>query len=134
MFDVVLYQPEIPANTGNIVRLCANAGAGLDYHELAPITQHDSWQDCVRHFAGRRAFALSTRAAGRYDRARFQPGDVLVFGPETRGLPQALIETFAPDRRLRVPMAGESRSINLANAVAIVLYEAWRQQGFGGNS
>jgi tRNA (cytidine/uridine-2'-O-)-methyltransferase len=154
LFDLVLFEPEIPANTGNIVRLCANTGtrlhlvlpagftlgdrglkrSGLDYHDLAPVTQHQNWDECVTHFAGRRLFALSTRGARRYDQAAFAPDDVLVFGPETRGLPDALLASFAGDHRLRLPMQPGSRSLNLANAAAVVVYEAWRQNGFAGGS
>jgi tRNA (cytidine/uridine-2'-O-)-methyltransferase len=158
VFDIVLYEPEIPANTGNIVRLCANTGArlhlvlptgftlgdrglkrsGLDYHDLAPVTQHENWQGCLAHFSARaepaRLFALSTRASRRYDEPQFAVGDVFVFGPETRGLPQTVLEAFAPEQRLRLPMQAASRSMNLANAAAVMLYEAWRQNGFAGGA
>jgi tRNA (cytidine/uridine-2'-O-)-methyltransferase len=152
VFDVVLYQPEIPENTGSILRLCANTGArlhlvlpagftlgdrglkraGLDYHALAPLTQYADWPVCAAHFAGRRMFAVSTRARQSYDVPCFVPGDVFVFGPESRGLPQHLLDDFPADRRLRLPMQSHSRSLNLANAVAIMIYEAWRQNGFAG--
>ena len=152
MFDIVLFEPEIPPNTGNIIRLAANTGcrlhvvkplgfrlsdravkrAGLDYHEIANVTQHRDWQACVRNFGGRRMFALSTTGRRTYSEAAFAPGDVFVFGPETRGLPQEILAGISEDLRLRLPMRPESRSLNLANAVAIIVYEAWRQQGFKG--
>lgn len=150
MFDVVLYQPEIPPNTGNIIRLCANTGmrlhlikplgfsmedkqlvrAGLDYHEFATVTLHDDWPACSAHFDGRRIFAVSTKGARRYDANAYAAGDVFLFGPETRGLPAALLASFPEERRIRLPMLPESRSLNLSNAVAVVVYEAWRQIGF----
>ena len=150
MFDVVLYEPEIPPNTGNIVRLAANAGArlhlvrplgftlrdrqlaraGLDYGELADVRLHDDWQACLAHLKGRRLFAVTTRGASRYDGTRYRPGDVFVFGPETRGLPAQVLESFPVGQRIRVPMREGNRSLNLANAVAIVVYEAWRQNDF----
>ncbi|MDR3214093.1 MAG: tRNA (cytidine(34)-2'-O)-methyltransferase [Azoarcus sp.] len=152
MFDVILYEPEIPPNTGNIVRLTANSGvrlhlveplgfdlsdrqlqrAGLDYHDLAHVTVHRDWAACRACFAGRRMFALSTRGDVRYDRIVYVPGDVLLFGPETRGLPQAVLEDLPPSQRLRIPMRPGNRSINLSNAVALVVYEGWRQSGFAG--
>jgi tRNA (cytidine/uridine-2'-O-)-methyltransferase len=151
MFDVILYQPEIPPNTGNIIRLCANTGArlhlvkplgfalddrqmrraGLDYHEFATVTVHESWAACAGHFANRRLFAVSTRGTQRYDLITYTQDDAFVFGPETRGLPTALLESFSEDRRLRLPMQPNSRSLNLSNAAAVVIYEAWRQVGFG---
>lgn len=150
MFDVILYQPEIPPNTGNIIRLCANTGvrlhlvkplgfelddrqlrrAGLDYHEFAAVVVHDDWPACFAHFADRRIFAVSTRGARRYAANHYVAGDVFLFGPETRGLPAALLESFPEERRIRLPMLPESRSLNLSNAVAVVIYEAWRQVGF----
>lgn len=152
MFDVVLYQPEIPPNTGNVLRLCANTGcrlhlvkplgflltdralarAGLDYDDIRSAVLHDDWDAALARLAGRRLFALSSHAVRPYADARFAPDDVFVFGPETRGLPDAVLERFAPARRLRVPMVAGSRSLNLANSVAIVVYEAWRQLGFAG--
>ncbi|HUL40483.1 MAG TPA: tRNA (uridine(34)/cytosine(34)/5-carboxymethylaminomethyluridine(34)-2'-O)-methyltransferase TrmL [Burkholderiales bacterium] len=152
MFDLVLYQPEIPPNTGSIVRLCANTGvslhlikplgfklndrqlrrAGLDYHEFARVTLHESWDSCKESLSGRRRFAVTTRGKRRYDQVTFCPGDVFVFGPETRGLPQNLLESFAEPNRIRLPMLAQSRSLNLANAAAVVIYEAWRQAGFKG--
>jgi tRNA (cytidine/uridine-2'-O-)-methyltransferase len=154
MFHVVLYQPEIPPNTGNIVRLCANTGstlhlvrplgfslqnrqlarAGLDYEELACVRIHDRWEDCRESLRGGRLFAVSTRGEMQYDGARYQAGDALLFGSETRGLPDALLAAVAPGERLRIPMVTGSRSLNLSNAVAVVLYEAWRQLGFATSS
>jgi tRNA (cytidine/uridine-2'-O-)-methyltransferase len=152
MFDLVLYQPEIPPNTGNVIRLCANTGvslhlikplgfrlndrqlqrAGLDYHEFAHITLHESWECCKERFSGRRLFAVTTRGKHRYDEVTFNSGDVFIFGPETRGLPQSLLESFPEENRIRLPMLPHSRSLNLANAAAVVIYEAWRQTGFKG--
>lgn len=152
MFQVVLYQPEIPPNAGNVIRLTANTGcalhlveplgfsmddrqlkrAGLDYHEMANVRAHRSWEDCRRSLAGARMFAFSTRASRSYVAVAYRAGDVLVFGPETRGLPDAVLEQFAPDARLRLPMLAGNRSINLSNAVAVAVYEAWRQLGFAG--
>ena len=152
MFDVVLYEPEIPPNTGNLIRLTANTNtrlhlvkplgfslsdralrrSGLDYDAIASMTVHEGWTECKRHFGARRFFALTTRARRCYADVRFEQDDVLVFGPETRGLPADVLADFAPDHRLRLPMAPGNRSINLANAVAAVVYEAWRQTGFSG--
>jgi tRNA (cytidine/uridine-2'-O-)-methyltransferase len=151
MFDVILYQPEIPPNTGNIIRLCANTGvrlhlvkplgfslddkqlmrAGLDYHEFATLSVYDNWTECAAHFQTHRLFAVSTRNSRRYDRITYSKGDAFLFGPETSGLPTALLESFAEERRIRLPMRPESRSLNLSNAVAVVVYEAWRQMSFG---
>ncbi len=150
MFDVILYQPEIPPNTGNIIRLCANTGvrlhlvkplgfslddkqlmrAGLDYHEFATISTYDDWTECAVRFKDCRLFAVSTKGTRRYDRITYAKGDVFLFGPETRGLPTALRESCSEERRIRLPMLPESRSLNLSNAVAVVIYEAWRQTGF----
>ena len=150
MFDIVLYEPEIPPNTGNALRLASNTGArlhlvrplgfilsdkqlvraGLDYGDLANVVLHDDWSTCVAHFTGRRLFAVTTRGVERYDRVSYKPEDVFVFGPETRGLPQAVLDALPPEQRIRVPMRAGNRSLNLSNAVAIVLYEAWRQSGF----
>lgn len=150
MFNIVLYQPEIPPNTGNIIRLCANTGAtlhlvepmgfqlddarvrraGLDYHELAPVRRHADWQAFRAACPGLALWAYSTRGQKAYSDAEFNPGDGLVFGPETRGLPEAIIEEIGPDRCLRLPMVRDSRSLNLSNCVAVGLYEAWRQTGF----
>ncbi len=154
MFHIVLYQPEIPPNTGNIIRLCANTGAslhlveplgfnlddrqlrraGLDYHEYATLQTHTDWQACLAHFAGHRLFALSSKASGPFAECHFQPGDVFVFGPETRGLPASILESFPPERRIRLPMQPGNRSLNLSNSVAVVTYEAWRQNGFAGGT
>jgi tRNA (cytidine/uridine-2'-O-)-methyltransferase len=150
MFDIVLVQPEIPPNTGNIIRLCANTGcrlhlvqplgfvpedrqlrrAGLDYHEYASVQVHADWSALLRSLPGRR-YAFSTKAATRFDSVRFQPADVLVFGSETRGLAEVVLTDFDSASRLRLPMVAGSRSLNLSNAVAVVVYEAWRQNGFG---
>ncbi|KAF4516339.1 hypothetical protein B566_EDAN000581 [Ephemera danica] len=152
MFDLILYQPEIPPNTGNIIRLCANTGirlhlvkplgfsledkqllrAGLDYHEFATIIVHESWADCAEQFRGHRMFAASTKGTRRYDLNGYAPGDVFLFGPETRGLPVELIEAVPEAQRIRVPMKPDSRSLNLSNAVSVVIYEALRQTGFEG--
>jgi tRNA (cytidine/uridine-2'-O-)-methyltransferase len=152
MFELVLYQPEIPPNTGNIIRLSANTGcrlhlvkplgfdlddrqlkrAGLDYHEYADLVVHDDWPACLVHFARRRLFAFTTKATRNYAEVDFQPGDVFVFGPETRGLPADILEGFATDRRLRLPMRPGQRSLNLSNACAVVVFEAWRQMGYVG--
>lgn len=154
MFNVVLYQPEIPPNTGNAIRLCANAGAylhlvkplgfdisekavrraGMDYAELARVKTWDSLQECLDTLQPPRWFALSTRGTTRHDQPRFAPGDTFVFGPETRGLPQAWLDACPAERRLRIPMHPDNRSINLSNSVAIVVYEAWRQNGFAGSA
>jgi tRNA (cytidine/uridine-2'-O-)-methyltransferase len=150
MFEIVLYEPEIPPNTGNIMRVCANTGcrlhlvrplgfslsdkqlerAGMDYRGNIECVVHDDWAQCRGALAGRRMFALTTRGSRRYDQARFQAGDAFVFGPETRGLPEPVLGAFQLANRLRIPMADTSRSINLANAVAIVVYEGWRQLDF----
>ena len=155
MFAVVLFEPEIPPNTGNIIRLCANAGvalhlveplgfrmddralrrAGLDYHEYASVRCHADWRACraALEAAGeRRFFALTTKAEHRYAGVAYRPGDVFVFGPETRGLPPEILAQFPADRRLRLPMRPANRSLNLSNAAAIMVFEAWRQQGFVG--
>ena len=152
MFDIVLFEPEIPPNTGNIIRLAANTGcrlhlvqplgfrlsdralkrAGLDYGEIASVTRHRDWRACVLHFNGRRIYALSTGGTRAYSEAAFAPDDVFLFGPETRGLPPEIMAGIPEAMRLRLPMRPESRSLNLANAVAVVVYEAWRQQGFKG--
>jgi tRNA (cytidine/uridine-2'-O-)-methyltransferase len=151
MFDVILYQPEIPPNTGNIIRLCANTGtrlhlvkplgftledkqllrAGLDYHEFATITVHESWAECAERFKDRRLFAVSTKGTQRFDLVDYAVGDVFVFGPESRGLPAEILGAVAEQQRIRVPMIPGNRSLNLSNAVAVVIYEAWRQSGFG---
>lgn len=152
MFHVVLYQPEIPPNTGNVIRLCANTGAalhlvhplgfeledsklrraGLDYHELATVREYDNLEGFYKAVEPTRTFAFTTRGHRAYTEAAFAPGDALLFGPETRGLPQTLLDTMAPEARLCLPMRAGSRSLNLSNAVAVAVYEAWRQQGFSG--
>lgn len=146
---IALYEPEIPPNTGNIIRLCANTGAqlhlihplgfelddaklrraGLDYREWADVRQHDNLQALCAELDGR-LLACSTRGQSPYHEMQYQDGDVLLFGPETRGLPQSVLDSLAPSQRLRIPMRPGNRSLNLSNAVAVVLYEAWRQLGF----
>lgn len=153
MFDVILFQPEIPPNTGNIIRLCANTGArlhlieplgfdledaklrraGLDYHEFAEIRRHSDLDGCLSALGQPRLYAFSARATIRHDRVLFQPGDALLFGPETRGLPAQALERIPNDRQLRLPMRANQRSLNLSNAVAVAVFEAWRQQGFAGS-
>ena len=149
MFNVVLFEPEIPPNTGNVIRLCANTGcklhlirplgfqlddrqlkrAGLDYHEYASVQVHADWPALLQAVPGRR-FAFSTKAITPFNRVEYRPGDAFIFGPETRGLPTGLLASFDPQLRLRLPMVAGSRSLNLSNAVAVVVYEAWRQNGF----
>jgi len=150
MFNVVLFQPEIPPNTGNVIRLCANTGcvlhlirplgfdiqdkglrrAGLDYDDLAKVRVHAGLDDCLRELAPNRMFCVETGSTRVYSSVQFQPGDALMFGPETRGLPAQVLERFADERRLAIPMRPGNRSINLSNTVALVVYEAWRQQNF----
>mgnify|MGYP001336716375 FL=1 len=152
MFDVLLYQPEIPPNTGNVIRLCANTGArlhlirplgftledaqlrraGLDYHEYASLRVHDTLAAAIDALRPPRLFALSTRNAVRFDTVAFAPGDAFLFGPETRGLPDDVLAGVPDAQRLRLPMRPHNRSLNLSNAVAVVVFEAWRQQGFAG--
>jgi len=152
MFDIVLVTPEIPPNAGNVIRLAANTGArlhlveplgfqmenrqlrraGLDYHELATVRVHSDWNSCRAALANQRLFAITTRGTLCYTGARIEHGDAFVFGPETRGLPEALLAQFAPERRLRLPMRPGNRSLNLSNAVAVMVFEAWRQLGFEG--
>ena len=152
MFNILLVHPEIPPNTGNVIRLCANTGArlhlveplgfsiddkqlkraGLDYHELATVSVHRDWQRCIEALGDQRRFAFSTRGSARYADVAYRPGDVFVFGSETSGLPQDVLETFPEGQRLRLPMRPGNRSLNLSNAVAVVVFEAWRQQGFAG--
>lgn len=154
MFNVVLYEPEIPPNTGNIMRLCANTGArlhliqplgftldekrlrraGLDYRDWVDVRSHASLADFWADVAPARVYAFTTRAARLYTDVRYQPGDVLLFGPETRGLPDAVLESLPQDSRLRLPLQKGNRSLNLSNAVAVVVYEAWRQLGFAGGA
>jgi tRNA (cytidine/uridine-2'-O-)-methyltransferase len=150
MLDVILYQPEIPSNTGNIIRLCANTGAalhlvkplgfsmedrllrraGLDYHEYASLTVYESWRECLDRFKNRRLFAVSTKGRQRYDRVTYAEGDAFVFGPESRGLPTDVLESVPEERRIRLPMVEGSRSLNLSNTVAVVVYETWRRLEF----
>jgi tRNA (cytidine/uridine-2'-O-)-methyltransferase len=152
MFDIVLYQPEIPPNTGNLIRLAANTGcrlhlveplgfdlsdkqvarAGLDYHDMACVSVHRGWEAMQAALPGRRWFALTTRGSRNYATVDFQPGDVFLFGPESRGLPPEVLERFDGEQRLRLPMLPGSRSMNLSNAVSVVVFEAWRQNGFAG--
>lgn len=152
MFHVILFEPEIPPNTGNVIRMCANAGArlhlvhplgfamddaklkraGLDYHELATVREHRTLGDCLSAIAPPRLFALTTRAAQSLYDERFAAGDAFLFGPETRGLPVAVLDLVPPERRLRIPLRAGNRSLNLSNAAAVTVYEAWRQNGFAG--
>ena len=150
MFHVILYQPEIPPNTGNVIRMCANSGArlhliaplgfdidekavrraGMDYSELADVQVWQSLTECMQAIGQPRWFAISTRGTIRYDSVQFAAGDAFLFGAETRGLPQSVLEECPPERRLRIPMRPGNRSLNLSNAAAVVVYEAWRQLGF----
>jgi len=152
MLDIVLYQPEIPPNTGNIIRLCANTGfhlhlirpfgfvmddkklrrAGLDYHELAKVQMHDSLEDYLSASKPKRVMAITTKGRTGHTEVNFQSGDALIFGPESRGLPIEFIESLPPEQRLRIPMLKDSRSLNLSNSAAIMIYEAWRQLDFAG--
>jgi tRNA (cytidine/uridine-2'-O-)-methyltransferase len=153
VFEIVLFEPEIPPNTGNIIRLCANTGcrlhliepmgfelddkrlrrAGLDYGEWARVIVHPGWDACRETLADRRCFALSTRGLTPHSEPIFRPGDVMLFGPETRGLPEDILKDFPPPQRLRIPMLPHSRSLNLSNSVAILVYEGWRQLGYPGS-
>lgn len=152
MLHLVLYQPEIPPNTGNIIRLCANTGtrlhlieplgfelddkrlrrAGLDYHEFAELQLYKTLEEFVAQQQPRQIYACTTRGRRYYSEVSYQAGDALLFGPETRGLPQALLDGMPPEQLLRLPMQPESRSLNLSNAAAVFVYEAWRQLGFAG--
>lgn len=154
MFHVVLFEPEIPPNTGNIIRLCANTGAllhlihplgfklehgklrraGLDYHEWARAKEHPSLTEFIAILQPRRIFAYTTKGQRSYHEVQYQEEDALLFGPETRGLPAAVLAQLPAEQRLRIPMVSEMRSLNLSNAVAIAVYEAWRQLGFKGAS
>ncbi len=155
MFEIVLFQPEIPPNTGNIIRLCANTGArlhlieplgfnfedrqleraGLDYRDLAEVMVHADWKACQAQLGtDRRLFAFSARGTMAFANVSFCSGDVLVFGPESTGLTDAMLDTFDDSRRIRLPMVPARRSLNLSNTVAIVVYEAWRQIGYVGGS
>lgn len=150
MFHVVLFQPEIPPNTGNIIRLCANTGcqlhlieplgfelddkrlrrAGLDYHEYATLKRHHSLADCITQTSSDRILAFTTKASHSYAQMQFRRGDLLLFGPESRGLPAEVLEQIPDEQRLRMPMRPGNRSLNLSNAVAVTVYEAWRQHDF----
>jgi tRNA (cytidine/uridine-2'-O-)-methyltransferase len=157
MFEVILYEPEIAPNTGNVIRLCANTGArlhlveplgfepddaklrraGLDYHDWTSVRRHPDWAaaQLALHAQGTsRIFALSTRGSRRHHEVAFLPGDAFLFGPESRGLPQAVLDGLPLDQVIRLPMQANNRSLNLSNAVAVLVYEAWRQQGFVGGS
>ncbi len=150
MFHIILYQPEIPPNTGNIIRLSANVGAclhlieplgfsitdktlkraGMDYRNIADVRIHPNWESCRNTLKESRLFAFTTKAVRRFDRVVYRCGDAFVFGPETRGLPDTFLELFSSDCRLRIPMRSGCRSMNLANSVAVAVYEAWRQHDF----
>ena len=152
MLDIVLYQPEIPPNTGNIIRLCANTGfalhlieplgfdwddkkvrrAGLDYHEFANVQRYPNLDAYIQARQPKRIFACTTKGKAFFGEAKYQSGDALLFGPETRGLPDEVIESLPPEQRVRIPMLPQSRSMNLSNAVSVFVYEAWRQLEFDG--
>lgn len=152
MFDVILFEPEIPPNTGNIIRLCANTGArlhlihplgfrlddrqlrraGLDYHEWARVRDYPSLAACLAALQPARLLAFTTKGTRAYSAVAYREGEALLFGPETRGLPEQVLAAIPPDQRLRIPMRTAARSLNLSNAVAVVVYEAWRQWGFTG--
>lgn len=154
MFKIVLYQPEIPPNTGNIIRLCANSGsslhlihplgfqldekslrrAGLDYAELAVVREYKSMDELLEQpgVDRQRMFACSTKGTRNYTEVAYRPRDILLFGPETRGLPKDMLNSLPAERLIRIPMCPGNRSLNLSNAVSIILFEAWRQQGFAG--
>lgn len=152
MLHIVLYEPEIAPNTGNIIRLCANTGAslhlieplgfemgdkrlrraGLDYHEFANVTTHASLDDIIAKVETANIFAFTTKGHTNHSQASFSSGDILLFGPETRGLPSHLLDQFPDSRKIRIPMLANSRSLNLSNTVSIALYEAWRQLGYKG--
>ena len=151
MFNVILYEPEIPPNTGNIIRLCANTGcrlhlieplgfsledkqlirAGLDYHEFAALRVYNTLQDCLKPFDPARIFALTTKGSQPFHTIHYQADDVFLFGPESRGLPIEALSRFDAGHRVRLPMLPHSRSLNLSNTVAVTVFEAWRQCGFG---
>ena len=152
MFHVILYQPEIPPNTGNIIRLCANTGcqlhlikplgftledkqlkrAGLDYHEFATLRVHDDLADCLSEFDATRVFALTTKGSQPFPKVSYQSGDAFLFGPESRGLPAEVLAQFPNGQRVRLPMLPDNRSLNLSNTVAVAVFEAWRQCEFVG--
>ena len=149
--EIVLYQPEIPPNTGNLIRLCANTGtrlhlvkplgfalddrrlrrAGLDHFAREVVETHADFDAAIEALGAGRWLALTTKGSTRYDRVEYRPDDVLLFGPETRGLPNEVLDRFAPADRVRIPQRAEGRSLNLSNAAAVVFYEAWRQLSFG---
>lgn len=152
MFHVILYQPEIPPNTGNIIRLCANTGcqlhlikplgfaledkqllrAGLDYHEFSRLRVYDDLNDCLSAFDPARIFALTTKGSQPFHQLSYQSGDAFLFGPESRGLPAEVLSLFSDKQRVRLPMQPDNRSLNLSNTVAVAVFEAWRQCGFEG--
>ena len=152
MLSLILYQPEIPPNTGNIIRLCANTGtklhlihplgfllskkelkrAGLDYHAMADVVEHKSFEECVGAFSSKRIIPFSTKGAMLYSETKFQNNDAMLLGPETRGLPQKILNSNTCEKAVRLPMKKSSRSLNLSNVAAIVVYEAMRQLGFQG--
>lgn len=152
MFHVILYQPEIPPNTGNIIRLCANTGsrlhlirplgfaledkqlirAGLDYHEFATLSVYDTLDDCLAAFDPARVFVFTTKGSQPFHQINYRAGDAFLFGPESRGLPAEVLARFDANQRLRLPMLPDNRSLNLSNAVAVTVFEAWRQCGFEG--
>lgn len=151
MFHVILFQPEIPPNTGNIIRLCANSGcslhlieplgfelddkrlrrAGLDYHEYAPLKRYADLESCLEGLGHPRLFAFTTKGSHSFHEVEYRRGDAFLFGPESRGLPEEVRNALPPEQRLRLPMRPNSRSLNLSNSVAVTVYEAWRQLGFG---
>ena len=153
MFHVILFEPEIPQNAGNVIRLCANTGstlhlvrplgftiddaglrrAGLDYHDLARVHEHADLAGCLAGLGRARVFAVETTAGRRHDEVRYQPGDAFLFGRETTGLPPQLLADWPTERLIRLPMVPGNRSLNLSNAVAVVVFEAWRQLGFAGS-
>ena len=153
MFNIILFEPEIPQNAGNIIRLCANTGAtlhlvrplgfrtddaglrraGLDYHDLARVQEHADLAACLARLGSARVFAVETTAGRRHDEPRYQPGDAFLFGRETTGLPKDLLSTWPAERLIRLPMVPGNRSLNLSNAAAVVVFEAWRQLGFAGS-
>jgi len=152
MLNIVLFEPEIPPNTGNIIRLCANTGfrlhlieplgfawddkrlrrAGLDYHEFTVIQKHESYEAFLRAEQPERLFALTTKGTPAHSAVSYQEGDYLLFGPESRGLPAEILDALPPAQKIRIPMRAESRSMNLSNAVSVVVYEAWRQLDYAG--
>lgn len=154
MFHVILFQPEIPPNTGNIIRLCANTGcqlhlieplgftledkqllrAGLDYHEFATLKVYPDWATCLMNFDMSRVFALTTKGSQSFHAQHYQAGDAFIFGPESRGLPAEVLQRFSAQQRVRLPMRPNNRSLNLSNTVAVAVFEAWRQCGFAGGN